>query len=61
MDIKIVKPLHETCIRCGRKLKTPASKELGFGKTCWEKWVSDAKTKPLFGEDVINDKGVVGK
>ena len=33
--------VHETCIRCGRKLKTPESKELGFGKVCWEKWNAD--------------------
>ena len=47
--MQIKKDLHENCIRCGRKLKTPASKELGFGKVCWEKWNNeDVKTKPLF-------------
>lgn len=57
MDIKIARPLHEKCIRCGRKLKTPASKELGFGKTCWEKWNSEgAKTKPLFTLEEDNEK-----
>ncbi len=57
MDIKIVKPLHEKCIRCGRKLKTPASKSLGFGKTCWEKWNSEVKTKPLFEEEINEKEG----
>ena len=57
MDTKIKVELHETCMRCGRKLKTPTSKELGFGKTCWEKWNNEgSKTKPLFDlqKDNIN-------
>jgi hypothetical protein len=49
--------LHEKCIRCGRKLKTPASKELGFGKICWEKWNNDdGITKPLFSLEDCNEE-----
>ena len=48
--------VHETCLRCGRKLKTEASKELGFGKTCWEKYNSDVKFKPLFEMEAEHDK-----
>lgn len=49
--------LHEKCIRCGRKLSTPQSKELGFGKVCWEKWNNeDAKTKPLFKIEGENEE-----
>lgn len=45
--------LHENCLRCGRKLKSQASKELGFGKVCWEKYNSEDNYKKLFpiGED----------
>ena len=40
--------LHETCLRCNRKLKTEESKKLGFGKICWEKHNSDKRLKALF-------------
>ena len=52
------KELHEKCLRCGRKLSTPESKELGFGKICWEKWNNDDSiTKPLFSlEDCSEEK-----
>lgn len=49
--------LHEKCIRCGRKLSTPESKELGFGKICWEKWNNeDERTKPLFKIEGENEE-----
>ena len=47
MEVKMQK-LHETCLRCGRKLKTEQSKELGFGKVCWEKYNSENTFKQLF-------------
>lgn len=40
--------LHETCIRCGRKLKNQKSKELGFGVICWQKWQVEHNIKKLF-------------
>lgn len=40
--------LYEKCLRCGRKLKSESSKELGFGKVCWEKYNSEDNYKELF-------------
>lgn len=49
--------LYETCIRCGRKLTSQASKELGFGRVCWEKWQTENILKPLFTEQgVLNER-----
>lgn len=44
--------LHETCIRCGRKLKNPKSKELGFGVVCWQKWQEEHDIKKLFDVNI---------
>lgn len=40
--------IYEKCLRCGRKLKTEESKNLGFGKICWEKYNNEGTTKKLF-------------
>lgn len=40
--------IYSNCIRCGRKLKNEESKELGFGKICWEKWQSETMSNKLF-------------
>lgn len=37
------------CRRCGRKLKNPKSIELGFGNTCYKKFMAESNYKPLFG------------
>ena len=34
--------------RCGRKLKNPNSIELGFGSTCYKKFIAESNHKPLF-------------
>lgn len=47
---------HISCLRCGRKLKTEASQELGFGKVCWEKYNADTTYKELFEMEVQNEK-----
>ncbi|HLR69447.1 MAG TPA: DUF6011 domain-containing protein [Virgibacillus sp.] len=31
----------ETCRRCGRKLKTEKSIELGFGRVCYQKYLEE--------------------
>lgn len=31
------------CRRCGRELKTADTKELGFGKTCYKKYMAETK------------------
>ena len=36
------------CRRCGRKLKNPKSIELGFGNTCYKKFMAESNYKPLF-------------
>lgn len=36
------------CRRCGRKLKNPESIELGFGHTCYKKFMAESLLKPLF-------------
>lgn len=36
------------CRRCGRKLKNPESIELGFGSTCYKKFMAESNHKPLF-------------
>lgn len=28
---------YKYCLRCGRKLKRPEARQLGFGKICYEK------------------------
>lgn len=28
---------HEYCLRCGRKLKNPKAREIGYGKICFQK------------------------
>ena len=39
---------YEYCLRCGRKLKNPDARILGYGKTCFEKLQKSDKTKALF-------------
>lgn len=36
------------CKRCGRKLKNPASIEVGFGTVCYKKFMAESLLKPLF-------------
>jgi hypothetical protein len=36
------------CRRCGRKLKTPASVEIGFGAVCYKRFMAESLLKPLF-------------
>lgn len=51
----------DTCRRCGRKLKNPESIEIGFGTTCYKKFMAESLLKPLFtvrkGGKLIENKG----
>lgn len=38
----------DICKRCGRKLKTPESVEIGFGAICFKKFMVESLLKPLF-------------
>ena len=40
---------HERCLRCNRILKSPESKIIGYGKSCYKK---------VMAESVFNMKGV---
>lgn len=42
---------HLVCIRCGRKLKSAESRELGFGKTCYKKWQKETPVPKLLYKD----------
>ena len=35
------------CLRCGRKLKNPEAKKIGYGKVCYNKMKANHK-RPLF-------------
>lgn len=40
---------HEYCLRCGRKLKNPIARQLGYGTVCYNKTVQKShKFKKLF-------------
>ena len=39
---------YKFCLRCGRKLKNPEAKKLGYGKICYSKIQSKSRKKPLF-------------
>lgn len=40
---------HEHCLRCGRKLKNPQARQLGYGAICYRKIQSNgAPIHPLF-------------
>ena len=32
---------YTKCIKCGRRLRTEESQELGFGPVCYKKWKAD--------------------
>lgn len=38
---------HEFCLRCGRRLKNPKARELGYGAIC-EKKIGHEKSRQLF-------------
>ena len=42
------KPDSCVCRRCGRKLRTPESIVLGFGLTCYKKFLAQPIRRPLF-------------
>lgn len=47
----------DICKRCGRKLKSPESIEIGFGKICYQKFMAESLLKPLFAvKTTINKK-----
>lgn len=46
----------DRCRRCGRVLKTPESMELGYGPTCYKKFLQTSHMKKLIElEGIVND------
>lgn len=39
---------HDYCLRCGRKLKNPDARLLGYGTICYSKIRTNSTQKPLF-------------
>ena len=39
---------YEFCIRCGRKLKNPKSRLIGYGIVCEKKMLAETAKKQLF-------------
>ncbi len=36
------------CIRCGRPLKTPEARKIGYGPVCWQKKLAQKTKRRLF-------------
>ncbi len=52
-------PEYDKCGRCGRRLKNPESRRLGFGAVCYSKVQIRREHVPLFSMEVMggeNDK-----
>ena len=54
MSVMRAEKEHEVCLRCGRKLKNPDARKLGYGAVCFKKMQSSGKK--LFLE-TINEGG----
>lgn len=47
---------HEFCLRCGRRLKNPTAREIGYGAVCYKKMQATIGRK-LFGESESVENG----
>ena len=57
-------PEYDKCGRCGRRLKNPESRRLGFGAVCYSKVQTRRGYVPLFNTEVMegeNDKATKEK
>lgn len=46
--IKIKREVNGYCRRCGKKLRSIESIEVGMGKTCLKRYLAESHLKPLF-------------
>ena len=46
---------HEFCLRCGRKLKNPNARAIGYGAVCLRKIAKPEKSCQLFETDNKKD------
>ena len=44
---------YEYCLRCGRKLKNPKARMIGYGVTCEKKMKHNAKRRLFDGKRVL--------
>ena len=44
------------CIRCGRKLRSESSREIGFGPVCYKKWQTETLTRNILSNNIKEDK-----
>ena len=49
-------PEYDRCGRCGRRLKNPESRRLGFGAVCYSKVQTRREPVPLFSMEAKNDE-----
>ena len=49
-------PEYDRCSRCGRILKKPESRRLGFGAVCYSKVQTRRGYVPLFSTEANNDE-----
>jgi len=49
-------PEYDKCSRCGRRLKNPESRRLGFGAVCYSKVQTRREHIPLFSMEANNDE-----
>ena len=49
-------PEYDRCGRCGRRLKKPESRRLGFGAVCYSKVQTKRKNVPLFSMEAKNNE-----
>lgn len=49
-------PEYDKCGRCGRRLKNPESRRLGFGAVCYSKVQTRREQVPLFSMEAKNDE-----
>ncbi len=55
-------PEYDKCGRCGRRLKNPESRQLGFGAICYGKLQARRKLRPLFSMEAKNgENNTAGK
>lgn len=46
---------YTRCLRCGRKLKTEAARQLGYGATCYQKMKNHKGKRKLIEWSALND------
>lgn len=46
----------DTCMRCNRRLRSPKSRELGYGPCCYRKMLAEQVTETKRENEVKTDK-----